>query len=156
MASFNASLPANSTSDETAALSWQAADASAVSYRCRLGLAGGAPQQGPVQALQAAGPLPGPPLALGQRAPCVPPLQLSWLLPGARAELYTPVDTSTFILSLPFAQLLSFGGEVRRLMVPTLCVGWTSGLSLTLQYAGHPRWLATAQSGYGMSRCLDV
>ena len=93
MASFNATLPANGTSEETAALSWQAADASAVSYQCRLGLDGGAPQQGPVQALQAAGPLPGPPLTLGQWAPCAPPLQLSWLLPGACAMKAFPFGT---------------------------------------------------------------
>ena len=84
---FNAALPGNGSAAQTALLSWVALDASAVSFRCRLGLQGGAPQQAPVLALQAAGPLPGPPFAWGSGWPAPPPLQLYWLLPGARVLL---------------------------------------------------------------------
>ncbi len=91
VAFFNATLPANGSAAQTALLSWDAGDASAVAYTCRLGLQGGSAAQAPVQALQAAGPLPGPPLALGAWQPCTPPLQLYWLLPGLGLSLLCAV-----------------------------------------------------------------
>ena len=80
--SFNAPQPASDAS-QVALLSWQAQDASAVTYQCRLNASSTARMQQPVRALSPAGDAPGPPLALGQWLPCSPPLQLYWLSPGA-------------------------------------------------------------------------
>ena len=80
--SFNATQPA-SDATQIALLSWQAQDASAVTYQCRLNASSPASMQQPVYALSPAGDLPGPALALGQWLPCSPPLQLYWLCPGA-------------------------------------------------------------------------
>ena len=65
-----------------ALLSWQAQDASAVTYQCRLNGSSLADIQQPVHAVSPLGDLPGPPLALAQWMPCSPPMQLYWLLPG--------------------------------------------------------------------------
>jgi hypothetical protein len=80
---FNGSMPAANSSSPTASFSWEAADAAPVAHRCRLSLAASSGAvQGPVHAVLPTGPLPGPPLALGQWADCSPPMQLYWLLPG--------------------------------------------------------------------------
>lgn len=79
--SFNATLPA-SDSSQVASLSWQSEDTSAVTYQCRLNNSIPASMQQLVYAASNMGDLPGPPLALGQWAPCSPPLQLYWLCPG--------------------------------------------------------------------------
>ena len=81
-ASFNVTQPASDAS-QVASLSWQAQDASAVIYQCRLNASSPTRMQQHVHALSPAGDLPGPPLALGQWLPCTPPLQLYWLCPGA-------------------------------------------------------------------------
>ena len=65
-----------------ALLSWQAQDASAVTYQCRLNGSLADTQQ-PVHGVSPSGDLPGPPLALGHWMPCSTPMQLYWLLPGA-------------------------------------------------------------------------
>ena len=87
--SFNATQP-NSDTSQVASLSWQAQDASAVTYQCRLNASSPASMQQPVHALSPAGDLPGPPLALGQWLPCSPPLQLYWLCPGAGLHRIDP------------------------------------------------------------------
>ena len=87
--SFNATQPASDAS-QVASLSWQAQDASAVTYQCRLNASSPASMQQPVHALSPAGDLPGPPLALGQWLPCSPPLQLYWLCPGAGLHRIDP------------------------------------------------------------------
>lgn len=83
--SFTATQPA-SDSSQVASLSWQSQDTTAVTYSCRLNSSSLATWQQPVHAFSPLGNLPGPPLVLGNWAPCAPPMQLYWLSPGATSH----------------------------------------------------------------------